>query len=66
MIYVFSRNHHEDESFNDEAKNDIIGLSSINLPQDDYKLVKDFSNFYNFSGNQRISYFKDMRVYIVF
>lgn len=52
MLYVFSRNHHdEDDSFSEEAKNDIIGLSSINLPKDDYKLVKDFSNFYNCSGN---------------
>lgn len=56
IVYAFSRNDHEDDK-PDEVHNDIIGLSSINLPHQGKVIRKEFQNFYNCVYSHQVSYF---------
>ncbi len=66
VVFCFSRNT-DSQSLTESKnlKNDIIGLSCLNVPYASYSIPKDFHNFYNCSQFQRISYFTDTKNIIV-
>lgn len=66
VMFVFSKNT-EVARRNEPTpdKNDLIGVSCINVPHRGFTIPKDFHNFYNCVGYERVSYFCQNKSLIV-
>jgi len=66
IVFCFSRNtDNQSQSDPKSLKNDILGLSTLNVPYEGNVIPREFHNFYNCSQFQRISYFTDTKNIIV-
>lgn len=66
IMFCFSKNTETSKKQEPPGdKNDIIGISSIQIPLRGHSIYKGFHNFYNCANYDQVSYFHDNKSFIV-